>query len=146
MMVQKLKLFSTLTKNQREAVGLLQIGTFLEYFDLMLYVHLAVLLNELFFPKTDPKTAALLSAFAFCSTYMLRPFGALFFGYIGDQLGRKVAIILSTFLMAVACFFMSILPTYEEIGIFASVAMITCRVLQSFSATGEVIGAEIYLS
>ena len=146
MMVQKLKLFSTLTKNQREAVGLLQIGTFLEYCDLMLYVHLAVLLNELFFPKTDPKTAALLSAFAFCSTYMLRPFGALFFGYIGDQLGRKVAIILSTFLMAVACFFMSILPTYEEIGIFASIAMIACRILQSFSATGEVIGAEIYLS
>ncbi len=145
-MVQKLKLFSTLSKNQREAVGLLQIGTFLEYFDVMLYVHLAVLLNELFFPKTDPKTAALLSAFAFCSTYVLRPFGALFFGYIGDNLGRKTAIILSTSLMAVACFFMSILPTYSEIGIFASVAMIACRIVQGFSATGEVIGAEIYLS
>lgn len=141
-----MKLFSTLTKGQREAVGLLQIGTFLEYFDVMLYVHLAVLLNELFFPKTDPKTAALLSAFAFCSTYVLRPFGALFFGYIGDNLGRKAAIILSTSLMAVACFFMSILPTYAEVGIFASVAMIACRILQGFSATGEVIGAEIYLS
>lgn len=141
-----MKLFSTLTKNQREAVGLLQIGTFLEYFDVMLYVHLAVLLNELFFPKTDPHTAALLSAFTFCSTYVLRPFGALFFGYIGDNLGRKTAIILSTSLMAVACFFMSILPTYAEIGIFASVAMITCRIAQGFSATGEVIGAEIYLS
>ncbi len=141
-----MKLLASLTKSQREAVGLLQIGTFLEYFDLMLYVHLAVLLNELFFPKTDPKTAALLSAFAFCSTYVLRPFGALFFGYIGDNLGRKTAIILSTSLMAVACFFMSILPTYAEVGIFASVAMITCRVLQGFSATGEVIGAEIYLS
>ena len=141
-----MKLLASLTKSQREAVGLLQIGTFLEYFDLMLYVHLSVLLNELFFPKTDPKTAALLSAFAFCSTYVLRPFSALFFGYIGDNLGRKTAIILSTSLMAVACFFMSILPTYAEVGIFASVAMITCRVLQGFSATGEVIGAEIYLS
>ena len=56
-----------LTRKQKEAVGLLSVGTFLEYFDLMLYVHMAVLLNELFFPKTDPFTASLLSAFSFCS-------------------------------------------------------------------------------
>ena len=75
----------SLTREQKEAVGLLSIGTFLEYFDLMLYVHMAVLLNELFFPKYDPFTNSLLSAFAFCSTYLLRPFGALLFGYIGDN-------------------------------------------------------------
>ncbi len=143
---KKLSLFKTLRRDQKEAIGLLQIGTFLEYFDLMLYVHMAVLLNELFFPKTDQRTAAILSAFAFCSTYLFRPVGAMLFGYIGDQIGRKASIIISTSMMAVSCFFMSILPTYEEIGIFASVAMITCRILQSFSATGEVIGAEIYLS
>jgi len=51
---------SSLKRDQKEAVGLLQIGTFLEYFDLMLYVHMAIILNELFFPKTDPHTAALL--------------------------------------------------------------------------------------
>ena len=55
----------SLTKEQKEAVGLLSIGTFLEYFDLMLFVHMAVLLNDLFFPKTDPFTASLLAAFAF---------------------------------------------------------------------------------
>lgn len=81
------------TKQQKEAVGLLSIGTFLEYFDLMLYVHMAVLLNELFFPKTDPFTASLLSAFSFCSTYLGRPFGALIFGYISDNIGRKVVVI-----------------------------------------------------
>jgi MFS transporter, MHS family, proline/betaine transporter len=54
-----------LTGEQKEAIGLLSIGTFLEYFDLMLYVHMAVLLNELFFPKADAVTAALFSAFAF---------------------------------------------------------------------------------
>ena len=75
----------SLTKEQKEAVGLLSIGTFLEYFDLMLFVHMAVLLNDLFFPKTDPFTASLLAAFAFCSTYLLRPIGALIFGYIGDK-------------------------------------------------------------
>ena len=52
-----MSLFSSLRREQREAIGLLQIGTFLEYFDLMLYVHMAVLLNDLFFPKTDPHTA-----------------------------------------------------------------------------------------
>ena len=138
--------FKSLRKDQKEAIGLLQIGTFLEYFDLMLYVHLAVLLNELFFPKTDPHTAALLSAFAFCSTYVFRPIGALLFGYIGDHIGRKSAIIISTSIMGVSCFFMSILPTYAEIGIWASIFMIVCRILQSLSATGEVIGAEVYLS
>lgn len=62
----------SLTREQKEAVGLLSVGTFLEYFDLMLYVHMAVLLNELFFPKTDPFTASLLAAFSFCSMYLLR--------------------------------------------------------------------------
>ena len=96
-------LFSSLTKQQKEAIGLLQIGTFLEYFDLMLYVHMAVLLNDMFFPKTDPHTAALLAAFAFCSTYVLRPFGALIFGYIGDTIGRKTTVIITTFLMSISC-------------------------------------------
>lgn len=139
-------ILSSLNREQKEAVGLLQMGTFLEYFDLMLYVHMAVLLNELFFPRTDPHTASLIAAFTFCSTYVLRPFGALLFGYIGDSMRRKVAIIISTLIMAVSCFFMTIIPTYEQVGLLASVMMIFCRILQSLSATGEVIGAEIYLT
>ena len=135
-----------LSRSQKEAIGLLQIGTFLEYFDLMLYVHMAVLLNELFFPETDSRTASFIAAFTFCSTYIFRPFGALLFGWIGDNMGRKAAIIISTFMMALSCFFMTIIPTYEQVGLLASVMMIGCRVLQSLSATGEVIGAEIYLT
>ena len=80
----------SLTKEQKEAVGLLSIGTFLEYFDLMLYVHMAVLLNELFFQSANSLTASLNTALAFCSTYVLRPLGALIFGWIGDNIGRKV--------------------------------------------------------
>ena len=136
----------SLSTNQKEAIGLLSVGTFLEYFDLMLYIHMAVLLNELFFPKTDPATASLLSAFAFCSTYVFRPFGALLFGWIGDNIGRKSTLVITTFMMSISCFIMAILPTYAEIGITASVIMISCRVLQSFAATGEAIGAEIYLT
>ncbi|MBP9753286.1 MAG: MFS transporter, partial [Proteobacteria bacterium] len=82
-----------LNKKEKETIGLLQIGTFLEYFDLMLYVHMAVVLNDIFFPRMDPHSNSLLSAFAFCSTFVLRPFGALFFGYIGDQIGRKSTVI-----------------------------------------------------
>lgn len=136
----------SLTKEQKEAVGLLSIGTFLEYFDLMLYVHMAVLLNELFFPKTDPFTASLITAFGFCSTYLLRPFGALIFGYIGDNVGRKAIVIITTLLMAFSCFVMAILPTYAQIGIAASWLVTICRVIQGMSSMGEFIGAQLYLT
>ena len=141
-----MKLLSSLTRNQREAIGLLQIGTLLEYFDLMLYVHMAVLLNELFFPKTDAHTASLLSAFAFCSTFVLRPFGALLFGYIGDHLGRKTTVILTTMMMSLSCIVMANVPTYAQIGIAASWIVTICRVLQGLSSMGEIVAAEVYLS
>jgi MFS family permease len=136
----------SLTREQKEAVGLLSIGTMLEYFDLMLYVHMAVLLNELFFPKTDPFTASLLSAFAFCSMYLLRPFGAIIFGYIGDKIGRKVIVLMTTFIMACSCCIIAILPTYSQIGITASVIITVCRMLQGLSSMGEVVASEIYLT
>lgn len=138
--------FSDLNYKQKEAVGLLQVGTFLEYFDLMLYVHMAVLLNELFFPKTDPHTAALLTAFAFCSTYVLRPFGALLFGYIGDTIGRKSTVILTTMIMSISCIIMANLPTYAQIGIAASWIVTICRITQGLSSMGEIVGAQIYVT
>ena len=136
----------SLTREQKEAVGLLSIGTFLEYFDLMLYVHMAVLLNELFFPKTDPFTASLLSAFSFCSIFVFRPFGALIFGYIGDNVGRKATVIITTFLMSISCVVMATLPTYAQVGITASWVVTICRMIQGMSSMGEIVGAEIYLT
>ncbi len=138
--------FSSLTKNQRETAVLLQIGTFLEYFDLMLYVHMAVLLNELFFPKTDPYIASLLSAFAFCSTFVFRPFGALLFGYIGDHIGRKHTVMMTTLMMAVSCIVMANIPTYAEMGIAAAWCVTVCRAIQGISSLGEVVAAEVYLT
>ncbi len=139
-------IFSSLSHNQKETAILLQIGTFLEYFDLMLYVHMAVLLNEAFFPKTDPQTASLLAAFAFCSTYVLRPFGALIFGYIGDTIGRKAIIVITTIMMSFSCIIMAVLPTYAQIGITSAWMITICRIFQGLSSMGEVIGAEIYLT
>lgn len=141
-----MKLFSSLNREQKEAVGLLQVGTFLEYFDLMLYIHMAVLLNELFFPKTDRHTAALLSAFAFCTTYVFRPLGALIFGWIGDNIGRKSTIIITTIMMSVSCVLMATLPTYEQIGLTATWVMTLCRMSQGMSSMGEMVGANIYIA
>jgi MFS family permease len=140
------KTFASLNRQQREAVGLLQIGTFLEYFDLMLYVHMAVLLNELFFPATDPHTASLITAFAFCSTFVLRPFGALIFGYIGDNYGRKITVVFTTILMSLCCLTMANMPTYAEIGITAAWLVTICRIVQGLTSMGEVMGAEIYVT
>ncbi len=137
---------TSLTREQKEAVGLLSIGTFLEYFDLMLYVHMAVLLNDLFFPKTDPFIAQLLAAFAFCSSYLFRPLGALIFGWIGDNIGRKHTVVITTTMMAVCCVMIFALPTYAEIGIWSSIGITICRVLQGMSSMGEIVGAEIYLT
>ncbi len=137
--------FTSLTTEQKKAVGLLSIGTFLEYFDLMLYVHMTVLLNELFFPKADPHTQAIYSAFAFCSTYVMRPVGAIIFGLVGDIIGRKATVIITTFLMSSSCFAMALVPTYAEKGLIATVIVITCRIIQGLSSMGEIVGAQLYL-
>ncbi|WP_425362771.1 MFS transporter [Candidatus Tisiphia endosymbiont of Hybos culiciformis] len=133
-------------KQQKETMWLLSIGTFLEYFDLMIYVHMAIVLNELFFPKVDPPTTALYCAATFCSTYLLRPLGALIFGWIGDNIGRKATVIITTFMMSSACIVMAILPTYEQIGGVAAWVAITCRAVQGISSLGEIVGTELYLT
>ena len=139
-------ILSSLSYEQREATSILQIGTFLEYFDLMIYVHMAVVLNELFFPTTDPHTANLISAMTFCSTFVFRPFGALLLGYIGDVFGRKFTVIITTLIMSFCCASMALLPTYAQIGITASWLIIICRIIQGISSMGEIIGAQIYLT
>lgn len=139
-------LFSSLSRAQKESIVLLQVGTFLEYFDLMLYIHMVVLLNELFFPKTDPHTASLLTAFTFCTTFIFRPIGALIFGWLGDHIGRKSTIILTTIMMSISCLIMANLPTYAQIGISAAWIMTFCRIAQGMSSMGEIYGGQIYLT
>ncbi len=137
---------TSLTKEQRDSIGLLSIGTFLEYFDLMLYIHMAGLLNELFFEPTDPKTSSLMSAFAFCSTFIFRPIGAVIFGWLGDNIGRKFTVIITTFMMSATCLVMANLPTYAQIGFTATWIVTICRIVQGISSMGEMKGAELYLT
>jgi len=145
-MLNGIETFSSLKKDQKVAVGLLSIGTFLEYFDLMLYIHMAVLLNTLFFPESDPYVASIITAFSFCSTFLLRPFGALIFGYIGDNFGRKNTVVITTFLMSASCLVMATLPTYAEIGYSAAILVTICRIVQGMSSMGEKVGAELYIT
>ena len=102
----------------------------------MLYVHMVVLLNELFFPKYDSFVNSLLTAFAFCSTFVFRPVGAMVFGWLGDNIGRKATIIITTTFMALTCGVMAILPTYAQIGIIASIIVTLCRMIQGMASIG----------
>lgn len=135
-----------INKNQISIVATLSLGTFLEYFDLMLYVHMGVLLNELFFPTNNIWEAHLISSIGFCSVFFLRPLGALILGKIGDSHGRKTVIVFATIMTAMSCIIIAILPIYDQIGIFATICLTLCRIVQGVSSMGESIGAEIYIT
>ncbi len=107
---------------------------------------MAVVLNETFFPKTDPHTASLLAAFTFCITFVFRPIGALVFGWMGDHIGRKATIVMTTVIMSISCIVMANLPTYAQIGISAAWIMTFCRMAQGMSSMGEIFGGQIYLA
>jgi len=136
----------TLTKEQKRAIGILSIGTFLEYFDLMLYVHMAVLLNGLFFSTSGSFSSQLLSAFSFSVTFVFRPIGAVLIGWLGDNIGRKSTVIITSLAMALSCLVMANLPTYDQVGVYASWAVTICRIVQGMSSMGEIVGAKIYLT
>ncbi len=131
---------------EKKALGIVLTGNFLEYFDLMLFSHLAFVVAPYFMPKTDPLVAKLLAILTFSSSFVIRPFAALFWGYIGDNFGRVVVLSYTTLIMAVTCFLIPNIPPYAEIGIYSTILIIGCRVLQGFSSAGEAKGAEIFVA
>ncbi len=120
------------------------IGNALEFYDFTLCgVFVSVLAREFFF-STDPTTSILWGFFAFSAAFWTRPLGAFVFGYIGDKHGRKVALSLSVTLMGVPTLIISLLPSYQHIGILAPIILITCRMLQGLCTGGEYNGAAIF--
>ncbi|WP_061238772.1 MFS transporter [Ectopseudomonas composti] len=125
----------------RKVIAASAIGNFVEWFDFAVYGFLAVTIASLFFPPGNP-TLALLQTFAvFAVSFALRPLGGIFFGILGDRIGRKRVLSITVLMMAGATTLIGLLPTYASIGLLAPLLLAVARCLQGFSAGGEYAGA-----
>lgn len=121
----------------RSAIAAL-VGSALEYYDFFIYASASALVfNKLFFDKTNPAVATLLSLATFGVAYVARPIGAIVLGRWGDLKGRRVVMVFTLFLMGIATFAIGCLPTYSQIGVMAPILLVICRLAQGFSAGGE---------
>ncbi|MEB0090334.1 MFS transporter [Pseudomonas sp. CCI4.2] len=129
----------------RRVICAAAIGNFVEWFDFAVYGFLATTIAQQFFPSGDA-SAALLKTFAvFAVAFAFRPLGGIFFGMLGDRVGRKKTLALTILLMAGATTLIGVLPSYAAIGVLAPVLLTTIRCVQGFSAGGEYAGACAYL-
>lgn len=132
------------TRTRRRALFAASAGNFVEWFDFTLYGFTAVTLAAVFFPP-DSGTSALLAVFAvYGSAFIARPAGALFFGIMGDRLGRRGSLSLAIGLMGLATAAIGLLPSYATIGAAAPALLFACRLIQGFSAGGEFTGAATF--
>lgn len=122
------------------------VGNILEWYDFAVFGYFAPLIGEQFFPSTS-RTASLLGAFGvFAGAYFVRPLGGVLFGNLGDRLGRKRALQLSVFMMAVPTTAVAILPTYAQVGWLAPLLIVLCRLAQGLSVGGELIGSMAFIT
>ncbi|PZR30338.1 MAG: MFS transporter [Azospira oryzae] len=122
------------------------VGTLIEWYDFYIFGSLAVILSEQFFPKTNP-TAAFLSTLAtFAAGFIVRPFGALVFGRLGDIVGRKYTFLVTLVLMGGSTFAIGLIPNYERIGIAAPLLVLFLRLVQGLALGGEYGGAATYVA
>lgn len=116
-----------------------------EWYDYALFGHFAPIIGQKFFPENDPSAALLQVFLVFAVGYLMRPIGGIFFGIIGDKLGRKTSLSLAIMCMAVPTAAIGFLPTYETLGITSTVAMIVFRMLQGLSMGGALTGSISYI-
>ena len=133
--------------NLRRATLASSIGSALEYFDFALYgLSTALIFNVLFFPQDDPAMATVAAFATFGVGFIARPFGGLFFGTLGDKLGRKWVLVITILLMGGASTMIGLLPTYAQIGIWAPILLVLMRLLQGFGAGAEQAGATVLMA
>lgn len=129
----------------KKVVAAGMIGNGLEWYDYVLYGYLASIISTLFFPAGDELAAQLATWGIFAAGFIMRPVGAILFGYLGDRHGRKVALAASVLLMALPTGLMGMLPTYESIGLWAPALLTILRLIQGIALGGEFSGAITYV-
>lgn len=122
------------------------IGTFVEYYDFVVYAYFAPVLAGLFFPTSDPTVSLMLSFGAFAMSYAVRPVGALIFGPLGDKFGRQKILAAVILLTSAATTMIGLLPTYAQIGLAAPVLLTLARLVQGLAVGGEFGGATTYIA
>ncbi|SNT48883.1 MFS transporter [Rhodococcoides kyotonense] len=117
------------------------LGTLIEYYDYALYGYVASIIAPLFFPDEDPVAALLYTLALFALSYVIRPLGGIYFGWMGDKYGRRRALMVTIIGIGIASTAIGLLPTYATVGVFAPILLFIVRVAQGFFAGGEVGGA-----
>ncbi|MFL0790958.1 MAG: MFS transporter [Prochlorococcus sp.] len=121
------------------------IGNVMEWYDFGLYGYFATIIGREFFPSADPSNSLIAAFGAFAAGFLVRPFGGMVFGRIGDLLGRRRALTISVILMGLSTLLMALLPTYHQVGIMAPIAIVLLRLLQGLSVGGEYTSSIIFL-
>ena len=135
-----------MSKDEKFVIFASSLGTIFEWYDFYLYAVLAPFFASLFFPAGND-TAALLSAFAtYAAGFLVRPFGAIIFGRIGDLVGRKYTFLVTIMVMGTSTFLVGVLPTYASVGWLAPIMLVTLRLCQGLALGGEYGGAATYVA
>ena len=135
-----------MTAEERKVIFASSLGTVFEWYDFYLYGSLAAIIAKQFFSGLDAGSAFIFALLAFAAGFIVRPFGALVFGRLGDLIGRKYTFLVTILLMGGATFVVGILPNYATIGVAAPVILIALRMLQGLALGGEYGGAATYVA
>ncbi len=133
------------TAMQRRVLAGGSVGQFIEFYDFTLYGLTAVIFSQVFFPGGSPLTAMLATFATFGVAFVVRPLGGLFFGALGDRIGRRRVLTITLMAIGGATALMGLLPGYAQIGAWAPVLLVLCRLIQGFSAGGESVGAPSFV-
>ena len=135
-----------MTAEEKKVIFASSLGTVFEWYDFYLYGALAAIIAKQFFAGTDPNTAFIFALLAFAAGFIVRPFGALLFGRLGDMVGRKYTFLITILIMGASTFLVGILPNYASIGIAAPIILVFLRILQGLALGGEYGGAATYVA
>ena len=135
-----------MTPEERKVIFASSLGTVFEWYDFYLYGSLAAIIAKQFFSGLDAGSAFIFALLAFAAGFIVRPFGALVFGRLGDMIGRKYTFLVTILIMGVSTFIVGVLPNYASIGVAAPVILIVLRMLQGLALGGEYGGAATYVA